>query len=306
MNELKAALTAFGTSLIRAVHTRTDPHPLFVDSWGDQLVPHEALEVFRQRAVDRLSAAGIAYVDPPGAPRYAILDATLPRSPMFAEIVIRSRYTEDALCEAVSMGIGQYVLVGAGFDSFVLRRPAFARGIAVIEVDQKKTQALKLERIAQCGLIPSQPVHFIAANFNEEELPAVLARTPFKSGERAFFSWLGVTLYLTREVNLSALRSFAACAAPGSELVFTYLDQDAMFSDAISEPFRSLRDWVSSIGEPWLSGFDPKSIDEDLHGAGLELIEDLDGPHMVERYHRGGADGWGLEPLCHIAHARVA
>ena len=304
MDELKAALTALGTSLIRAVHTRTDPHPLFVDPWGDRLVPHEALEVFRQRAVDRLSAVGIPYVEQPGAPRYAILDATLPRSPMFAEIVIRSRYTEDALCEAVSKGIGQYVLVGAGFDSFVLRRPPFARGIAVIEVDQKKTQALKLERIAQCGLIPSQPVHFAAANFNEEDLPAVLARTPFKGGERAFFSWLGVTLYLTREVNLSALRSFAACAAPGSELVFTYLDQDAMFSDAISEPFRSLRDWVSSIGEPWLSGFDPQRIDEDLHAAGLELIEDLDGPHMLERYHRGGAS-WDLEPLCHIAHARV-
>lgn len=306
MDELKAALTALGTSLVRATHTRMDPDPIFIDPWGDKLVPAEALELFRQRAVERMRALNPGFVENPDAPRYAILDALFPLSPMFAEVVIRSRYTEDALRAAVSKGIKQYVLVGAGFDSFVLRRPGFARNVSVIEVDQVKTQQLKLERIAGCGLTPSMPVHFVAADFNEEDLPAVLARTPFESGERAFFSWLGVTFYLTREVNLSALRSIAVCAAPGSELVFTYLHPDAIFSDAIPEPWRSLRKYVASIGESWLSGYDPRAVAEDLHQAGFEMIEDLDGPQMLQRYGRAGTKGWSLEPLCHIVHARIA
>ncbi len=306
MNELQASLTALGTSLVRATHTRVDPQPIFLDPWGDELAPVAALEAYRQRAIERLRALGRVHVEKPDVPRYAILDEFFPLSPMFAEIVIRARYTEDALRAAASQGIKQYVLVGAGFDSFVLRRPPFARDIHVIEVDQAKTQQLKLDRIAKCGLRPSPPVHFVAADFNEEELPAVLSRTPFKRGERAFFSWLGVTLYLTREVNLLALRSFAHCAAPGSELVLTYLHPDAIFSDTVSEPWRSLRRYVASIGEPWCSGFEPADLAEELGRAGLDLIEDLDGPQMLQRYGRAGAKGWSLEPLCHIVHARVA
>lgn len=184
MDDLKAALTACGTSLFRATHTRIDPDPVFVDPWGDKLVPVDALEVFRQRAIDRLRAPGIDYVEKPDAQRHAILDALGTRNPMFAEIVIRSRCAEDALRAAVANGITQYVIVGAGFDSFVLRRPEFARDITVIEVDQPKTQQLKLKRMASCGLAPSMPVHFVAANFNEEDLPAVLARTHLKAANR--------------------------------------------------------------------------------------------------------------------------
>lgn len=114
-----------------------------------------------------------------------------------------------------------------------------------------------------------------------------------------------MSFYLTRQVNLSALRSFALCAAPGSELIFTYLHPDAIHSDAVPEPWRSLRTFVASIGEPWLSGFDPAGVAEDLRQAGLELIEDLDGPQMLQRYRRAGADGCSLESLCHIVHARV-
>jgi O-methyltransferase involved in polyketide biosynthesis len=114
-----------------------------------------------------------------------------------------------------------------------------------------------------------------------------------------------VTFYLTREVNLSALRSFATCAVPGSELVFTYLHPDAISSEAVPEAWRSLRRYVATLGEPWLSGFDPRGLPDDLQRSGLELIEDLDGPEMLRRYGRAGANGWSLEAFCHIAHARV-
>ncbi|TRZ98813.1 MAG: class I SAM-dependent methyltransferase [Rhodocyclaceae bacterium] len=303
MNELKSTLTALGTSLMRAIHTRLDPEPLINDPWGDQLVAEDAREVFRKRAIERL---GASYVAGPNEHSDAILDLSIPRNAAYPEVIVRTRFTEDALHRAVISGVTQYVIIGAGFDSFVLRRPEFARSVVVYEIDQSRTQASKLKRFAECGLTPMDPVHFVAANFNEENLPTALARAPFKSGDKTFFSWLGVTMYLSREVNLSALRSIVSCAPPGSELVFTYFDEKAIFSDAVSEPFRSLRNWVSRIGEPWLSGFDPGNLADDLHQVGLDLIEDLDGNQMLERYGRDGSYGWSLDGLFHIAHARIA
>src|SRR6185437_16545034 len=136
-------------------------------------------------------------------------------------VIIRSRYAEDALKAAAQRGTRQYVLIGAGFDSFVLRRPAFANGIEIFEIDHPATQALKIERIRACGITLPASVHFIAADLASETLASALARSSFRGGEPAFFSWLGVTVYLTREANMATLRAVASSSAAGSELVFT-------------------------------------------------------------------------------------
>jgi len=95
-------------------------------------------------------------------------------------------------------------LIGAGFDSFALRRPAFSKDVEIFEIDHPATQTLKLERIKECGIPLPRSVHFIAANLASESLEAVLDRSPFRRGEPAFFSWLGVMPFLTREANLAS------------------------------------------------------------------------------------------------------
>jgi O-methyltransferase involved in polyketide biosynthesis len=132
-------------------------------------------------------------------------------------------------------------------------------------------------------------VRFVGADLASEALEIALDRSSFRRDEPAFFSWLGVTAFLTREADLAILRAVATCAARGSELVFTYIDQIEFNSDSGSGLLRGLKTMVASMGEPWVSGFDPKELANDLQHVGLELVEDLDAQMMSERYGRTGA-----------------
>lgn len=303
MNPSDASRTALATSLMRAVHSRTDPAPLLDDVWGDRLVPESVRAAFRQAALDRMDLD--ARSKAPASPE-SMLDRALRANAAYADVVIRARYTEDALQAAVARGIDQYVIIGAGFDSFACRRPAYAGKLKIFEVDHPATQTLKRQRLTECGVPESDLLRFIAADLSAEELQTALARSSFQPAQPTFFSWLGVTMYLTREANLAALRAIASCAPNGSELVFTYVD-DGVFGSAYSgtESFRKLKDAVSSSGEAFLSGFDPGTIREQLQGVGLQLLEDLNGDQMVARYDDAGANGLQSNAAAHIAHTRV-
>ena len=155
MENLVPSRTALATALMRAAHTRLDPHPLINDPWGDRLVPEST--------------------------RIEIRDEELLRSRAYPNVITRTRYAEDALKVAVSRGIRQYVLIGAGFDSFALRRPAFSEDLQIFEMDFPATQALKIQRIKECGVSLPDSVHFIAADLSLESVAAALARSSFET-----------------------------------------------------------------------------------------------------------------------------
>jgi methyltransferase (TIGR00027 family) len=276
MDNSIASRTALSTSLMRALHTRADPHPLINDPWGDKLVPESV--------------------------RLELDDAALRRSPAYENVVTRTRYAEDSLQAAVDRGVRQYVLIGAGFDSFVLRRPAYAAELDIFEVDHPATQGLKIKRINELGISLPESVHFIAADLSVESVAAALARSSFRSDQPAFFSWLGVTMYLSREANLATLKSIARCAHAGSELVFTYVDEKLLNSN--SEAFRALQERVTSMGEPFLSGFDPNTLAATVSACGLRLIEDLASDDVAKRYGRLESRS-GRSNFSHMALARV-
>jgi methyltransferase (TIGR00027 family) len=294
-----ASKTALATSLMRAIHTRLDRNPLIVDPWGDRIVPESALRQFRD--------AALALMDPRSQARArsapeSIVDASLRASPAYAGVIMRSRYAEDALRAAVAGGVRQYVLIGAGFDSFALRRPAFARDVEIFEIDHPLTQEFKLARLKECDLAPSSAVHFIAADLATEALASALSRSAFRRGERAFFSWLGVTVYLTRAANLATLAAVSDSAAAGSELVFTYVDERAFASN--SQVFLELRRRVAAAGEPFQSGFDPSTLGEQLRGTGFGLLEDLSERDLLDRLDPERSSGLQAGSFSHIARAR--
>jgi methyltransferase (TIGR00027 family) len=295
----QASRTALATSLMRALHSRGDPAPLLDDPWGDRLVPATVRAAFAERAMAQRNAAGGAGVSPDDA-----LDAALRANAAYADVVLRSRYTEDALQAAVTRGVAQYVIVGAGFDSFVCRRPAWAHALNVYEVDHPDTQRLKRQQLQACGVAGSASMHFIEADLSVEDLGSALARSTFDATQPAFFSWLGVTVYLTREANLAALRSIAACTSAQSELVFTYIDEAALApGHAGAEDFRKLRGEVQAAGEAFLSGFDPATLKALLLDTGLLLKEDLDGHQGIARYDPAGINGLRSAGAAHMAHA---
>jgi methyltransferase (TIGR00027 family) len=301
MIESAPSRTALATSLMRAVHSRRDPSPLIDDPWGDRLVPKSERDRFSERILARMDpdVQAIALRQPG-----SFLDNFFLANVAYPGVIIRSRYAEDALKRATARGTRQYVLIGAGFDSFALRRPAFSEGLEIFEIDHPATQALKIERIAECGVALPRSVHFIAADLASETLAAVLVRSSFRRSESAFFSWLGVTVYLTRQANMATLRAVATCGAPGSELVFSYVDQIEFTGGGSRSPNNRNAQAVAMMGEPYVSGFDPGEIANDLKHAGLELVEDLDGRKMAERYGWTGANAPQPPVSLHIALAR--
>jgi len=284
--------TAMATALMRALHTRADAKPLFDDVWGERL-----LAPARERMEALAKAAGLAGVD-----------ALLRRGPAYAIVIARARFAEDALAKARARGVGQYVIVGTGFDSFALRHGPDSEDLVIFEVDHPATQDYKRKRLAACGVRPPANLRFVAADLSAERLGDVLMRAAFKPEAPAFFAWLGVTMYLTREANLATFREVARVAVKGSELVFTYSDSRVLHADepAPSSGLRGMREMVGWLGEPYLSGFDPARMADDLAACGLALVEDFGADALIARYDPEGANGLKAEPFSRVARALVA
>ena len=304
MEQAQASVTAMGAALMRTVHTRVSPSPLINDPWGDRLVLDEERAVVLRVVLNSLGPEDRNRCEKLGTPS-AVLDAALQAHPGYGWAVLRTRYAEDALEVAVGRGVRQYVIVGAGFDSFALRQPPFAREVDIFEIDHPATQELKRRRLRDCDAPLPDTLHFVPADLSNEQIGDALARSAFRSTDPAFFSWLGVTQYLSREANLGTLQGIAACSPSGSQLVFTYVEHRELGAHRASTRVARLQGAFASASEPWLSGFDPTQLTGDLAAAGMILIEDLNGVDAKRRYF--GDLRNDLSPLAesHIALADV-
>ncbi|MEZ5572216.1 MAG: class I SAM-dependent methyltransferase [Halioglobus sp.] len=304
MEDLVASITAMSVSRMRAIHARSDPQPVLHDSWGDRLVPASLLVAAIANRESPVSSNADAASEEELA---RISDDFMRASPAYTNVILRARYTEDALRTAIARGVRQYVVIGAGFDSYALRIPPEAGALTVIEIDHPATQSLKRQRISECGIVLGDNVQFVAADLATESLDAALSRSAFRPDEPAFFAWLGVTMYLTREANLTTLGKIAQCSVEGSELVFSYIDQKMFEPSGAGEAasFSDLESTVKSFGEPFISGFHPALLAQELSEIGLELQEDLSEFQMAERYDPQGVNGFMPLDRSHVARVRV-
>ena len=299
MQDQSPSTTALVTARMRWIHTTSDSKPLLRDEWGGKFSSASHL-------------ISLGYVDESASTDESIdenkLDASLRASPAYANVVVRSWYTENALLAAIEDGTRQYVLIGAGFDSYACRKPAEAKDLEIYEIDHPATQGLKIERLESCG-VPKNDMHnFVSADLGEESLDSALSKSNFDPNEPAFLSWLGVTMYLSREANMSTLESIARYCAPGSVLVFSYVDQSIFegMPSGDTEDVVELKERVKSVGEPFVSGFHPSSLEEELNGIGLELDEDIDDVQIIERCDPSDANGLRSSSISRVARVRVA
>lgn len=302
MNPQYASRTAMVASLTRAIHTRLDPQPIHSDPWGDRLFSVTAWDKFYQFA--RLKNPQLPEVADETTVR-TVVSMGLRGSPAYSNIIVRSRYAEDALHQAASRGIRQYVLIGAGFDSYALRARSFD-DMVVIEIDHPATQSLKQQCLARAGVTLPASTRLVSADLSIEDLASVLRRSLPNVSEPAFFSWLGVTMYLSSEANWKALKAMSSTAAPGSELVFEYVDK--RFLEPTTELTASemaLKQTVDALGEPWICGFSPSALKGALSLAGHSLLEDVTDTDLVERYDPQGLNGLTPRGLGRIAFTRI-
>lgn len=190
-----------------------------------------------------------------------------------AFVAARSRFAEEELARAFAAGVRQYVVLGAGLDTFAYRNP-FAH-LTVFEVDFPDTQAWKRMRLAHAGIEIPESVRFAAVDFERHSLSDGLQEAGFRSGQPAFFAWLGVVPYLTRPAAFATL-SFIASLPKGSGVVFDYSIPREMMGERERDAFDNLAARVARAGEPFRLFFDPAQLATDLRDLGFRTTEDLD------------------------------
>jgi len=222
-----------------------------------------------------------------------------------AFIAARSRFAEDSFAAAIARGVDQYVLLGAGLDTFAYRTGANYPDITVFEIDHPATQGWKRARLEEAGIAAPPNLTFAPVDFECETLAEGLARTRYDAARPGFFVWLGVTPYLSRDAIFATLKFVATANARGSEVVFDYAEPASERDPVRRARFDMLAARVAAAGEPFRSFFQAPQMAVELRDVGFSEIEDLDATALNRRYFDGRADGLKIGGGGHVLRARV-
>jgi methyltransferase (TIGR00027 family) len=196
--------------------------------------------------------------------------------------VARTRLIDDAISAAVREGIQQVVILGAGFDSRAYRLAELA-GIPVFEADHPDTLAKKQAILGRARVAVPSSVRFVATDFRTGELARAMSEAAYSESARTFMLWEGVTPYLTGPAVRETLR-WCAQAAPGSRLLFTYIDRAVLDDPEAFEGTDALFSTLKSAGEEWTFGLYPTELASYLKDHGLELEQDVGSAEYRARY----------------------
>ncbi|HEB3528933.1 TPA: class I SAM-dependent methyltransferase [Burkholderia cenocepacia] len=273
--------TAARVALWRALHVELDARPhVLADEIGLQLLAPE-----------------------PGWQQRGDMDPHFTR-PFRASIVARARFIEDLVTEQAARGVRQYVILGAGLDSFVQRRPEMASCVTVFEVDQPAPQRWKQRRLVELGYGVPDWLRFVPVDFEaKQSWRDALVGAGFDAGQPAVVVSTGVSMYLTREANAAALREVASLA-PGSTFAMTFLLPLENADPDVRPGLEMAAKGARASGTPFISFFMPDQIRALALEAGFAKAEHVSAAELTRRYSADRTDG--LRPPNHAEELLVA
>lgn len=257
--------TAVRVALWRAMHVQVDPPPhVLEDEVGLRLAAPD--DGWRRRPD----------MDPHRTSRFR------------ASIVVRARFIEDLVVEQTGRGVGQYVILGAGLDTFAQRRQEIASGLRVYEVDQSGPQAWKRQRLIELGFGISEWLRLVPVDFEAgQSVWERLAAFGFDADRTAVVVSTGVSMYLTRDANARMLRDIAALA-PGSTLAMTFI----LPLELEERPgFEAAEKGARASGTPFISFFTPLEMLALAREAGFRNVQHVSAAALTQRYFAGRVDG---------------
>jgi methyltransferase (TIGR00027 family) len=259
--------TAVRVALWRALHVQADAPPhVFTDEVGLALVAPE-----------------------PGWQERPDMSAFT--RPFRASIVARARFVEDLVEAEVAAGATQFVVLGAGLDTFAQRRPELASRLTVFEVDQPAPQAWKRHRLDELGLGVPSYLRLVPVDFERgDDWLGELAGAGFDPTKRTVVASTGVSMYLTKEAILATLRSIAALAA-GSTLVMSFMLPIELAEPELRPGFEAAARGAKAAGTPFLSFFTPEDMLALARAAGFREVSHVSAVALTERYFSGRSDG---------------
>lgn len=262
--------TAVRVALWRALHVLADPPPhVLEDRIGLALVAPE--EGWRERP-----------------------DMGPFTRPFRASIVARARFVEDHVEAQLARGVGQYVILGAGLDTFAERRPELAPRLRIFEIDAPETQAWKERRLAEVGIARPPSLHFVPVDFERgESWLARLIAAGLDAKARAVVASTGVSMYLTKDAISATLREVASLPS-GSSLVMSFMLPLERAEPAMRPGIEAAARGARASGTPWLSFFLPEEMLALAREAGFAHVEHVSADALTARYFAGRVDGLRL------------
>jgi methyltransferase (TIGR00027 family) len=260
--------TAVRVALWRAMHVQNDPPPHVLED-----------EIGLQLAAPDEDWRGRRDMDPQGT-RY-----------FRASIVARARFIEDLVVEQSSYGVAQYVILGAGLDTFAQRRPDIASHLRVFEVDRPGPQAWKRQRLIELGFGIPDWLRFVPVDFEAgDDWWARLTAAGFDAARPAVVTSTGVSMYLTREATFATLRQVATLA-PGSTFAMTFLLPLELADPEIRPALQMAEKGARASGTPFISFYLPDEITALACEAGFRQAQHISAATLTERYFAGRSDG---------------
>jgi methyltransferase (TIGR00027 family) len=284
MDRSKVSTTALRAAVSRAIHQIVDDEPkILTDPVAVRLVE---------------AAAPGAIED--GKRSFSPPDLAASR----ATVVLRSRFAEDELAVAASQGVDQYVILGAGLDTFAFRQPPYAAALQVFEVDHPATQAWKRDSLTTAGIPLPPNLHWVPVDFERQTLSEQLATAGFDITRPAYFSWLAVTQFITLPAINDTLH-FVAGLPTSSTIVLTFVLADDCLSEDDRGRKRQIVEMVAELGEPWLTFFHPDELCARVRDLGFARVFHLTPAEANDRYFGGRQDGMQVRPLEQLVSATV-
>jgi len=294
--------TALMMAFLRGFHAVYDNAKIFNDSLAYDLLPEEVREAFKQHlsksAAEMAPELAKECTDPEISLRLAVRT-------MAGPVLARARFVEERLEEAIQKGISQYIILGAGFDTFAHRRLDLADRLQVFELDLPPTQEIKRQLLGRLNLQKPDYLHYIAVDFTKENLVSALLESKYDPEQLSFFSWMGVTQYLPLEAVWATLKAIISLSSSGSEIVFDYYDKSAFDPDKASNRIKYIMNTAKSIGETITTGFEPSKLGVELAPLGLRLLDNLGPQEIQQRYFTEYNEDYSASEHVHLACAVV-
>ena len=260
--------TAVRTALWRALHLEVDPPPH---------VLHDDI--------------GLRLAGPPEGWRERGDMHPMGTRPFRASIVARARFVEDMVAEQATRGVGQYVILGAGLDTYVQRHPEMSATLQVFEVDQPATQNWKRERLMELGLGAPPWLHLVPVDFEAgQSWRTQITAAGFEAGAPTTVACTGVSMYLTRDA-IAEMLGQAAALAPGSKFVMTFLLPIELVDEQDRPGLEMSMKGAQSSGTPFISFFAPDEMLPLAREAGFKEVRHVAGTALNALYYAGRADG---------------
>lgn len=296
MEQGTPSVTAIASAMLRAAHLLWDAPPkIFEDTLALQLSGC-ATEAALRAQFDRLSAQLARSAGPD-------FSQTLRRN-FTANVVMRARYLEDEVSQAIQRGVCQYVILGAGLDSFAYRRLDLVEALRVFEVDHPATQEWKRARLMESAIEFPPNLSLVPVDFEKQNLIDSLRASGYFTDAPGLFSWLGVTNYLTPDAVFDTLRMIAALPQ-GTEIIFEYLVPKELVDEATQKVIAVMLAAGADRGEPQQSFFEPARLANQVRGLGFAEVSDFGPDEARSRYFADRADDLRPSSWNHYMWARV-